>query len=395
MLTPAYDGRFFADYRDATGFVAFDTYKTLLTDSQIIPTGPATVLAGFAAGATESIIAVTPFESIKTQLIDDRKSPNPRMKGFIHGSGVIWREKGIRGFFQGFVPTTARQAANSAVRFSSYTSMKQMAQSYVAPGEKLGTISTFALGAAAGTITVYTTMPLDTVKTRMQSIEAKKEYRNSFNCAARIFREEGLLAFWSGALPRLGRLMFSGGIVFAMSVQPHAKMEICTNFQQVRKDDGYPGQHRSRAQIHMMSYRSLVAFMALTIILISRGSNSRCSQRDPDYRSGAATYKVEISIVTSDELPFISCNSPYLRSHVLQFVCVNSCHCPALSKLSHCWMRARRLVNNHFNRGQISIDILPCGAKACFVLSFQAKACPKLKRAACAMLVKWYETNNM
>ncbi|KAL9095477.1 MAG: hypothetical protein Q9165_002348 [Trypethelium subeluteriae] len=59
-------------------------------------------------------------------------------------------------------------------------------------------------------------MPLDTIKTRMQSIEAKQEYRNSFNCAARIFREEGVLTFWSGALPRLGRLTLSGGIVFTM-----------------------------------------------------------------------------------------------------------------------------------------------------------------------------------
>ena len=88
------------------------------------------------------------------------------MRGFIHGSKIIWQEKGIRGFFQGFVPTTARQAANSAVRFGSYTTLKQMAQSYTAPGEKLGALSTFGLGAMAGTITVYTTMPIDTVKTR-------------------------------------------------------------------------------------------------------------------------------------------------------------------------------------------------------------------------------------
>jgi solute carrier family 25 (mitochondrial citrate transporter), member 1 len=138
------------------------------------------------------------------------------MRGFLHGSSVIWKEKGVRGFFQGFVPTTARQAANSAVRFGSYTTLKQFAMSYVAPGEKLGALSTFALGAGAGTITVYTTMPLDTIKTRMQSIEARKEYKNSFVCAARIFKEEGVLTFWSGAVPRLARLMLSGGIVFTM-----------------------------------------------------------------------------------------------------------------------------------------------------------------------------------
>lgn len=178
--------------------------------------GPANVIAGFGAGATESLFAVTPFESIKTQLIDDRKRAVPRMRGFLHGTGVIYREKGLRGFFQGLVPTTARQAANSAVRFSSYTSLKQLAQSYASPGEKIGVLGTFGLGAAAGTITVYATMPLDTVKTRMQSLEARKEYRNSLDCVVKIFKNEGVLTFWSGAVPRLGRLVFSGGIVFAM-----------------------------------------------------------------------------------------------------------------------------------------------------------------------------------
>ncbi|BCS05162.1 putative mitochondrial tricarboxylate transporter (Ctp) [Aspergillus luchuensis] len=197
-------------------FVAFDWLKSLLQDENGKISGPRTVIAGFGAGFTESLLAVTPFESIKTQLIDDRKSQNPRMRGFLHGSKVIFQERGVRGFFQGFVPTTARQAANSAVRFSSYTMLKQMAQGYVAPGEKLGTASTFALGGIAGLITVYVTQPLDTVKTRMQSLEASKNYKNSFVCAARIFKDEGIFTFWSGAVPRLARLIMSGGIVFTM-----------------------------------------------------------------------------------------------------------------------------------------------------------------------------------
>lgn len=51
-----------------TGFVAFDTYKSLLADAEGKVSGPANVIAGFGAGATESVLAVTPFESIKTQL---------------------------------------------------------------------------------------------------------------------------------------------------------------------------------------------------------------------------------------------------------------------------------------------------------------------------------------
>ena len=197
-------------------FVAFDAYKNLLADADGKVSGPRTVAAGFGAGITESLLAVTPFESIKTQLIDDRKRAQPRMKGFIHGSALIAREKGLRGFFQGFLPTTARQAANSAVRFSTYTWIKQFAESYVAPGEKLGVVSTFGIGSLAGIVTVYSTMPLDTIKTRMQSIEASKNYKNSFACAASIFKTEGVLTFWSGALPRLGRLSLSGGITFTV-----------------------------------------------------------------------------------------------------------------------------------------------------------------------------------
>jgi hypothetical protein len=49
-------------------FVAFDTYKTLLEDAEGNISGPRTVIAGFGAGITESLLAVTPFESIKTTL---------------------------------------------------------------------------------------------------------------------------------------------------------------------------------------------------------------------------------------------------------------------------------------------------------------------------------------
>lgn len=63
-------------------------------------------------------------------------------------------------------------------------------------------------------------VPLQVAQTldRMQSLEASKNYKNSFVCAARIFRDEGVFTFWSGAMPRLARLIMSGGIVFTMFV---------------------------------------------------------------------------------------------------------------------------------------------------------------------------------
>lgn len=52
----------------------------------------------------------------------------------------------------------------------------------------------------------------------MQSLEASKHYKNSIVCATKIVKDEGVLTLWSGAMPRLARLIMSGGIVFTMFV---------------------------------------------------------------------------------------------------------------------------------------------------------------------------------
>jgi len=164
----------------------------------------------------ESLVAVTPSEAIKTKLIDDAKSPNPRFRGLVHGTGIILKEQGIRGVYSGLVPVMMRQSANSAVRFTTYTGLKQLVQGNARPGQTLPSSITFGIGAIAGLVTVYTTMPLDVIKTRMQSLEARTLYRNSFHCGYRILTEEGILRFWAGTTPRLARLVMSGGIVFTV-----------------------------------------------------------------------------------------------------------------------------------------------------------------------------------
>lgn len=53
----------------------------------------------------------------------------------------------------------------------------------------------------------------------MQSLAARTQYRNSFQCAYRIATEEGILRFWTGTTPRLARLVLSGGITFTVYEQ--------------------------------------------------------------------------------------------------------------------------------------------------------------------------------
>lgn len=102
------------------------------------------------------------------------------------------------------------------VKFTSYSAIRSWVEGRLAPGEKVGILGTFGIGSLTGMISVYTTQPLDVLKTRMQSAQAKQEYGNVFRCAVQILRTEHPSVFWSGALPRMARLMLSGGIMFTI-----------------------------------------------------------------------------------------------------------------------------------------------------------------------------------
>jgi len=197
-------------------FVSYDHFKQKLADSEGKVSAPRSLLAGLGAGMMEAIFAVTPSETIKTKLIDDAKRANPQYRGLIHGTVSIVKQEGIFGIYRGLFPVMMRQGANSAVRFTTYATLKQFVQGTARPGQQLPSAITFGIGGIAGLVTVYTTMPLDVIKTRMQSLEARSQYRNSFHCAYRIFTEEGILRFWTGTTPRLTRLVLSGGIVFTI-----------------------------------------------------------------------------------------------------------------------------------------------------------------------------------
>ncbi|KAG0226057.1 hypothetical protein BGW41_004406 [Actinomortierella wolfii] len=200
-------------------FFAFDQFKDLLKDKDGKTTGVRNMLAGLGAGMTEALLVVTPTETIKTKLIHDGNSANPQYRGLVHGVKSIVQAEGIGGIYRGVIPVMARQGANSAVRFGVYSSLNDILKQRLEPGAQVPAAYTFGIGAIAGIVTVYSTMPLDVVKTKMQGLHAKEMYSGVFDCAWKVLKNEGLLAFWKGATPRLARLTMSGGIVFTVYEQ--------------------------------------------------------------------------------------------------------------------------------------------------------------------------------
>lgn len=213
-------------------FGSYEQIKRHFADKngQLKPHGK--LICGLGAGIVEALFAVIPQESIKVKFINDRFSDKPRYRGLLHGISEIVKEKGLRGLYQGVLPTLLKQGSNQAIRFFVFDSLKEwtnnnnnsnlknnknMTKDNINnPNNNLQNKALTPLfGAIAGATSVLGNTPLDVVKTRMQSLEAHK-YRSTLDCCKKIYRNEGLLAFYKGLSPRLVKVSLEVAIAFTM-----------------------------------------------------------------------------------------------------------------------------------------------------------------------------------
>lgn len=122
------------------------------------------------------------------------------------------RERGITELYRGLASATMKQSATSAVRMGSYNALKEWTIQKELPQNVVVSSGT---GATAGIITVYATQPFDSIKTMAQSARGA----STAEAFRRILAERGIRGFWSGSTMRLGRLVFSGAIVFSVYEQ--------------------------------------------------------------------------------------------------------------------------------------------------------------------------------
>ncbi|KAH7361330.1 mitochondrial carrier domain-containing protein [Pyrenochaeta sp. MPI-SDFR-AT-0127] len=196
-------------FKAGVRFLSFDSIRNQLADEKGVLSPANGILAGMLAGTVESVVAVTPTERIKTALIDDAKNSPKRYRGGLHASQVILQTQGVAGLYRGLVSTTMKQSATSAVRMGSYNVLKEFSRQHNLPQNSA---VTFGIGAIAGTITVYATQPFDTIKTRAQSAQGA----STGEAFRSVLQHAGVRGLWSGSTMRLGRLVFSGGIVFTV-----------------------------------------------------------------------------------------------------------------------------------------------------------------------------------
>ncbi|KAJ5714852.1 uncharacterized protein N7483_012033 [Penicillium malachiteum] len=204
--------------KSAIRFLTFDFIRQFMpTDASGKVTPVGNMGAGLMAGIAEAVVVVTPGETIKTKMIDDRAGPR-LYRSTSHGIRSIVARDGLAGLYRGVVPVTLKQASNSMVRFTSYNLfLAQMeAMSLPLSDGVRKSVNTVVAGALAGVVTVYATMPFDSIKTRLQAIDGHQRYRGSWDCLRSVVLHEGASALWRGTTPRLVRLSVSGALSFSI-----------------------------------------------------------------------------------------------------------------------------------------------------------------------------------
>jgi len=120
-----------------------------------------------------------------------------------------------------------RQGANSAVRFTTYTTLKQSVQSRTRTGQTLPASVTFAMGAIAGLVTVYTTMPLECAIPCSCCIRMDLQFTCFFSLSRQCDQNAHAVARGTGAVPKFFPLCVSylyGGGHTALLDWHHSKI---------------------------------------------------------------------------------------------------------------------------------------------------------------------------
>ena len=109
----------------------------------------------------------------------------------------MYREHGLRGCFRGITPTVLREIPGFAVYITSY---EYMCNKLKTPDQELPSVPVMlGAGGVAGMLSWLCNIPVDVIKSRMQSDDlARPRYRNTMDCFRKSYTTDGWRVFWRG-----------------------------------------------------------------------------------------------------------------------------------------------------------------------------------------------------
>ncbi|CAF0835217.1 unnamed protein product [Adineta steineri] len=184
----------------AIKLVANDAFRQLLKTKDGSLPMHRQILAGAGAGTCQ-IVVTTPMELLKIQRQMAKSKNSPTSLNSRQLAMQLYREKGIRGLYQGVGATFTRDVVFSMMYFPLFAYFNDKGK---APGSnQVPFYHSFASGIGAGAISAFLATPLDVIKTRLQTLENKNRYSGFIDCTTKIMSEEGASAFFKGSLLRV------------------------------------------------------------------------------------------------------------------------------------------------------------------------------------------------
>ncbi|KAI9761852.1 MAG: hypothetical protein M4579_000792 [Chaenotheca gracillima] len=205
----------------AVSFWGYDVGKGLVSRFSTVQNGQLSVAQVSAAGFFSAIpmTAITaPFERVKVLLqIQGQKQlkpgEKPQYSGGVDVVRQLYKEGGIRSVFRGSAATLARDGPGSAAYFATYEYLKRTLtpkDEFGKPGQ-LSLTAVCAAGASAGVAMWIPVFPVDTVKSRLQSLPGKPTIGG---VVGDLYRRGGFKAFFPGIGPALARAVPANAATF-------------------------------------------------------------------------------------------------------------------------------------------------------------------------------------
>lgn len=166
--------------------------------------------------------STTPPAPVETPKVDK----SLKTRGILGTLRQVIGMEGFRGLWSGYGVTLLRDAPFAAIYFTSYETMKTLQQKAIDKFTPLDhsrakSLQHLVAGACAGAIASAFTIPIDVVKTRLQT-QGKLghvKYHGIIDAFKTIYREEGLAAFRKGLGPRLTYIMPAAALTFTFYEQ--------------------------------------------------------------------------------------------------------------------------------------------------------------------------------
>ncbi|GAM21023.1 hypothetical protein SAMD00019534_041980, partial [Acytostelium subglobosum LB1] len=186
-------------------------------------TGLVIPVLGMTVARLSGSIIRTPFDIVKMrmQVSGNMKKESLRHRSSIDQMNSIIKKQGYRGLFKYSYVTVMRDLPFSAIYFTSYEISKNWQKSWMAKhgGRKLNHWNHILSGAIAGTIGTIITIPIDVVKTKLQTQDTLPKsvdrFRGVWNALKGIMATEGPAGLTKGIGTRLVHVIPSAGLSFA------------------------------------------------------------------------------------------------------------------------------------------------------------------------------------